>query len=63
MTKQIYVNATRTPEQRRVRYCFLRTCCGLNRDGARGIYGRRDTKIALTLETLHKIDTIQTGVI
>jgi hypothetical protein len=61
--RKIYVNDTRTPIQRRVRYCFLRTCCGLNRVGARGIVGRRDSKIALTLENLHKITTTETGVI
>jgi len=46
-----FVNAYRTKEQRRVRYCFLRQS-GLNRNLTRAFVGRRDTKIFDSLENL-----------
>jgi len=45
------VNAYRTKEQRRVRYCFLRQS-GLNRNLARAFVGRSDAKIFESLENL-----------
>jgi hypothetical protein len=39
-----FVNAGRSKEERRARYCFL-IHCGFGRSGARGIVGRSDSKI------------------
>lgn len=51
MPKNHFINAYRKPIERRVRYCFLRQC-GLPRSIVRGICGRSDRNIALTLENL-----------
>lgn len=54
MNKNHYINAYRTPAQRRARYCFLRHM-GLNRNCTRAIVGRSDAKIVQSLETLSKV--------
>lgn len=48
-----YVNANRSNEQRRARYCFLTNGIGLNRNMARAIVGRSDPKIDQTLLNLN----------
>ena len=46
-----YINSTRTKQQRKVRYCFLRQS-GFNRNLTRSIVGRRDTKIILSIQCI-----------
>jgi hypothetical protein len=46
------VNATRTKQQRKARYCFLRNCCNLTRNSTRSIVGRSDNHIDLSLKHL-----------
>lgn len=52
MNNNHFVNAYRTKEQRRVRYCFLRKCCLFNRNLARGIVGRSDNNIVKTIKSI-----------
>lgn len=47
-----YVNAYRTKDERRVRYCFLRNCCGFSRGLTRAIVGRSDANIVKTLKNI-----------
>jgi hypothetical protein len=52
--RPVYVNQSRTKQQRRARYCYLTHCCGLPRNLARSIVGRSDNHIALSLENLDR---------
>jgi hypothetical protein len=45
-----YVNAGRSKEERRVRYCFLRHCCGFNRNATRRLVGWSDEHLRIFLE-------------
>ena len=47
-----FVNAYRTKEERKARYCFLRTCCGFSRDLTRAIVDRRDSNIVKTIKNI-----------
>ena len=51
MQKNHFINAYRTKEQRKVRYCFLRQI-GLNRSLTRSIVGRSDKNIIKSIENL-----------
>ena len=47
-----FVNAYRSNWERRARYCFLRHCCGFNRNLTRAIVGRSDSKIVQSIENI-----------
>jgi hypothetical protein len=53
MRKSIFVNNNRTSRERRVRYCFIRSC-GFNRDTARILSGYSDVHFVKTYEGLQK---------
>lgn len=53
MVAHDFVNKNRTPRERRVRYCYLRQI-GCNRELTRSIVGRRDKRIAESVDNLHK---------
>lgn len=52
-----FVNAYRSKEERKARYCFLRTCCGFNRNLTRGIVGRSDSNIVKTIKNIGEFKT------
>jgi hypothetical protein len=54
MNKHVFVNQSRSKEERRARYYFLTNGCGLNRNLARSIVGRTDSHIDISLKYLDR---------